>query len=541
MPSVVHLFAGLIKWVRQSSAVRSFARLPRFQKIATAVILAILVAGGLYFFGRKSVSVEATTEQTTHTVEVRSVAQLSAESIPFSTVGIVSSKSEATVLAQKSGEIIAINHTLGDFIESGTVVAQMENASERAAVQQAQGAVDAATAALAKVKGGTRSEQLDILKANLASSKSSAVNALLSAYAAVDGAVKGTADPLFSNPSGAQPHFNIPTSNTQARTSAENIRSTFGPTLDREAQVTSSIAATSDLGAELSRTETEIRSARAFFDTILSALGSAIITTEFPASVIAADVASASGARSSLTAALSGISAARAALEVAQKSLDQGVTGAQQEDVDSIAAALTQAKGAYAATLANLEKTIIRAPISGTINSFNQKRGDFVQMFSPVLTVANNGTLEIVAHVTEDDAAAITVGQSVSIEGGLTGTVTRAASALDPLTKKLEVRIDVKNGKEKLVNGQSVIVNFARGGATTIDPRHISIPISAVKVGSDSMSVFTIGTSSELVAHAVTVGLLQGDRVVISAGLTPDLSIVTDARGLRAGEIVTVK
>ena len=52
--------------------------------------------------------------------------------------------------------------------------------------------------------------------------------------------------------------------------------------------------------------------------------------------------------------------------------------------------------------------------------------------------------------------------------------------------------------------------------------------------------VFTVSTSSTLVAHSVVQGTLLGDQIVISEGLTPDMRIVTDARGLKEGVEVTV-
>lgn len=523
-----------------TNGIRSFKSLSRLQQAGVVVGGAILVLGSGFLLRGKA-AVVGPSAVMPHAVELKSVGELSAEVSPLSAVGAVSSKSEATVLAQKSGQISAVYHSLGDSVYSGTVVAVIDNASERAALQQVQGAVDAATAALAKVKNGTRSEQLDILKASVEAAKSGAVNTLLSSYATADSAIKGSADALFSNPNSIQPHFNIPTTNSQARTTAENTRSTLRPLFDREAAMSKNIIVTSDLSGELARAETELRSIRDFLDTITTILSSAIVTTEYPASVIAADLASIAGARTAVTGSLPAIAGARASLETSQKSLNQGVTGAQPEDIDAANAALTQAKGSYAAALANLEKTIIRAPITGTMNSFSLKRGDFVQASTPILTVANNGTLEIVAYVTEDDAASIRVGQKVVLEKGITGVVRRVAPALDPITKKVEVRVDVTSGKQQLINGQSIIVNFARGGATPTRPTILSIPISAVKVGSDSMTVFTLSSSSALVARPITIGQLQGDRVVVASGLTFDMQIVTDARGLREGQVVTIQ
>ncbi|MBI5470487.1 efflux RND transporter periplasmic adaptor subunit [Candidatus Kaiserbacteria bacterium] len=524
----------------RSLAVRaSYAVLSGRQRTYLWILVAVVIGGGIFMIVHSRGVVVPQEEQVARQVEVKSVAELSSGSASLSVVGTVSSKSEATVRAEKSGEVVSVSHELGDTVSAGTVVAQLENASERAAVLTAQGSVDAASAALAKVKKGTREEQLAILKSNLDTARSGAVNTLLTAYAAVDSAVKGTTDPMFSNPTSGQPHFNLLTSNTQAKSNAENMRLLLNPALEREGAVTAKVSTFADLAGELSRSESEVRSVRTFLDAVIVALNAAIANSDFSASTIATYITNASAARTALTTSLSSIASARSALEVAQKTLDQGVTGAQQEDIDAATATLTQAQGALASARANLEKTIIRAPISGTINSFSLKRGDFVQATQAVLTVANNGALEVVAYITEDDAKSIAVGTSVEIEDA-EGSITRIAPALDPLTKKIEVRIGIAKNAG-LVNGQSVIISFNRKApVSTAKNTIITIPISALKVGAEDMSVFTVSASSALVSHVVTVGVLLGDRVEIRAGLTPEMEIVTDARGLREGQVVQV-
>ena len=69
----------------------------------------------------------------------------------------------------------------------------------------------------------------------------------------------------------------------------------------------------------------------------------------------------------------------------------------------------------------------------------------------------------------------------------------------------------------------------------------LSIPLSALKIGSGGIVVFTVDENSKLVPHEVVLGTLNGDRVNIMSGVTADTIIVTDARGLQAGETVVVK
>ncbi len=69
----------------------------------------------------------------------------------------------------------------------------------------------------------------------------------------------------------------------------------------------------------------------------------------------------------------------------------------------------------------------------------------------------------------------------------------------------------------------------------------VTIPITALKIGSENIVVFSVDAQSVLVPHVVTLGTLMGERVEIKTGVTPELMIVTDARGLQAGEKVIVK
>src|SRR3990167_10579725 len=149
--------------------------------------LVLVIAGVAYVATRSNPQI--TPEVQIHSVEVKSVAELSSAATPLSLVGSVTSKSEATVRAEKSGQVTRVNTSLGARISAGAVAAEIENASERAAVLQAEGGLDAAQANLAKVTGGVRTEQRSILEANVTAAASAvesappnALSALLSPY-----------------------------------------------------------------------------------------------------------------------------------------------------------------------------------------------------------------------------------------------------------------------------------------------------------------------------------------------------------------------
>jgi preprotein translocase subunit YajC len=143
--------------------------------------------------------------------------------------------------------------------------------------------------------------------------------------------------------------------------------------------------------------------------------------------------------------------------------------------------------------------------------------------------------------VTDEEARQISVGEKVTIEGGVKGIITKVAPALDPKTKKIEVRIGIIGSTSSLVNGQWVTVTALRtNGAVTMKNQQMRVPLSALKITPAGVVVFTVSTEGTLSAHKIKEGALLGDQIVILEGVTPDMEIVTDARGLEDGEHVRV-
>lgn len=556
MASFTNTLRSMLRFFRHDaySWFKRFGKRVGWWKLSAVAGILIGILGTLIVRGGPAET--PLTEQGPRTVSVRSVGELAGVASLLPVVGIVTSQSEADVRTQSSGEIVRLYKQLGDSIRAGEIIAEMDNARERAAVLQSEGVADGARAQLNKVTRGARDEQVAILESGVASAETSlaaartaAVNTLLSSYATVDETLRRKTDPMFNNPDTSSPSLLVQSTDSQAANDAASARVSLGATLKREANLSSTLSASNDLEAELARTETELRDVRNFLDRLILALNRAITNQNISETSIASYKSDANTARTNVNAALAAISAARdllsskaSAVEVSRKSLEQGVVG-DESDIASAQATLKQAQGSLAAARANLEKTIVRAPISGTINSLPLTQGDFVAALSPAATIANNKALEVVAYVTEGDATELSAGSETSVQGpdGATykGVITRIAPAIDPSTKKLEVRIGLPD-TTPLINGAAVTVELKRESkVTTSGP--IAIPLSALKIGTDATVVFTVEETGALLAHPVVLGTLLGDRVVITSGLSTDMNIVTDARGLKSGEQVTVK
>jgi HlyD family secretion protein len=530
--------------------------LPRYYTIPAALIIVVIcITSYLHLTGSKVAPIDASAG-ISH-VHIESVASLSSQSGPLPVTGKVTSLNEATILAQTAGGIVSLSHKLGDKVSAGGVIAQFENSSQRAAVLQAQGAYDAAQANLDKVINGTRSEQVDIsqttaakAQAALSETVSSTIDTIRGIYSTNDDIVHAKIDAVFSNPRSANVQFIMYTSNQSLVNKVVQERQSLEVLLNAESDRSLALNTSSNLSAELALASADTRQLKSFVDDVAAALNISISSQSVPQSTISGYIATASAARSSLSGSLSALSsaaqtltAATAQAQVSSTQLQQDASGSRPEDDAAARASLKQAQGALDGARANLEKTIVRSPISGTIVSLPVTLGDFVSNFAPIADISNPQALQIKAYVTADDAKTIAVGGVVMIEGSVKGVVTSIAPAIDPSTNKIEVAIGVTGDQSALTDGETVTLNIDRVNSKTATQGKpstaITIPIVSAKITPAGALVFTVA-SSTLTAHPIELGAILGDQVTVRSGLTADMTIVADARGLSDGQTVIV-
>jgi multidrug efflux pump subunit AcrA (membrane-fusion protein) len=477
----------------------------------------VAIAGGLFVLLLVVLTVlrsgkAADTGDTLPSVSLVSVGALSGGATGANFVGSVRSESQADIVAQSSGTVTSVNASVGQSVGAGTILAELENASQRAAVLQAQGSYDAAVAARGAVSP--------------VDSKLAAVNAYDSAYSTLDTDLSNYVDTFFG------------------------LSTSYGPEL--------LIAApTFDYG-ELSKERQSITNEMVAYHSSLATasagdpsalLTSAATVTAHVSTLINNLATAANDSRSTATAAqLTALATARASVNALSATLASALQSYRSASVTSTAsvdASVTIALGGLHAAEANLEKTRIRAPIAGTVNFLPLHVGDYVTANQRVATVAQNGALEIISFVSEDVRNQLKVGQKVVVSGSSSGVITSIAPALDPVTKQIEVHVAV-DAASGLTNGQSVGLSLAAPAqtvvttATTTPAAGALLPLASVKLGPSERDLFTVGSDGRLVALPVEVGDVVGDRISITTPLDPSLLIVSDARGLSNGEKVLV-
>jgi len=534
--------------------IQKIKTLKRNQQILIAVIFFILVFVIYQQFIIKNINNEEDKiVQNIRQVKTMTVRDLTLDNTFLPLLGKVQSQSSAVVHSQSAGEIIALYKKEGNFVWANQIIAEIDNWSQRSSLIQAEASVESAAAFLNKIKTGARDEQVSILEATLNNSenslnetKVSIINTLNDSYIKADDAVRNKTDVMFRDPRDSNPQVLFSVNDSQLEIDIEWERFLIEQMLEEWESFLFSLDVDGNLIEALELAKKNINQIRKFLDQVALAVNVLSPNSNLSETTINTWKSNISVSRSSInltastiTSAINSLNSVVSAKEIAQLNYDQILIGERTEDIISAEAQLKQAKAGLDLAKAAYEKTIIRAPISGTINSLNLEKGDFVSSFAPVLIVANNNQLEIVSYITEKDRESIKNGSEVLINKKWKGYVKNIAPALDSKTKKIKIEIAVDDKNTILTNGQSTSLLVERVlSEENEELSEFSVPISAIKIRTDSVVVFTIDKDDKLVSHHIILGPILGEKIIIKEGVNAEMEIVIDARGLKEGQKV---
>lgn len=491
-----------------------------------AAVLIVLV-GGVILAGSGGTA-EATSQ--VRTVTVSSVGNLMGGGSSVSVIGTVRSVAEAKILAQAGGTVHAVHTSIGKTVPAGFVIAELSSASESAAVLQAQGAYEGAVAArnITALQSGNASTAY-------AEAQVAARETYRSSYVTIDTTITNYVDTFFgaATPQGPQLLVNEgPVSNMSQR------RSQITTMMERwESKLTT--VDTTDPTTLLVEATQNVQTLSTFMNDLSRT------ASDHDSGATAAQMTALATARANVSAQIASLSAARDALNAKKTASQVGSvqSNGSSAETASADASVKQALGSLRAAQAAYERTVIRAPIGGTVNFLSLHVGDYITSFTHVATVAQNGSLEIVSYVSEDARQALTVGMKVTVEDQYAGVITSIAPALDPVTKQIEVHVAV-TGDASLIDGQSVRIGFPNTAVVQETQPAVTgpllLPLAALKLSANQRIVFTVGEDQRLIAHPVQIGDVRGDRIEVLSGIPSDLIIVTDARGLAEGQKVQI-
>jgi cobalt-zinc-cadmium efflux system membrane fusion protein len=257
-------------------------------------------------------------------------------------------------------------------------------------------------------------------------------------------------------------------------------------------------------------------------------------------------------AESNLIGAAATLDQSTSALERAKKLY--AVQGIDQNDYETAVANQQTAEGALKAsrnavaifgkTEAEIDRIVasrqveaalvVKSPITGRITARNAAPGLLEQPGTPPApySVADLSTMWMLANVLEADSPDFKVGQDVTVSVTaypgrvFSGKVTRIGATVDPNSRRVTIRSEIKDPKHELVPG--MFANFMiRTGQSVRAP---AVPLNGVvREGDGTMSVWVVSDDPHKFVHrTVKIGLQRDGYDQILEGLKAGESVAID-------------
>ncbi len=174
----------------------------------------------------------------------------------------------------------------------------------------------------------------------------------------------------------------------------------------------------------------------------------------------------------------------------------------------------------------------VLAPISGEAVERLVAPGQVIQAgATQVFTISNMSSVWVLANVYQKDMPEVRLGDEVSITTDsypgteFRGKISYIAPALDPNTRTLQARIDVKNPEGKLKKDMYVVATVQAGTIRNA----LTVPVAAVLRDSENQPfVYVVGQNNEFARRAVAIGETSGGSMQLTSGVTPGERVVGD-------------
>jgi membrane fusion protein, heavy metal efflux system len=176
---------------------------------------------------------------------------------------------------------------------------------------------------------------------------------------------------------------------------------------------------------------------------------------------------------------------------------------------------------------------VVASPIDGRITQRNAAPGLLVQPGNPPapFVVANVDTMWMLANVAENDSPAFRAGQKLQVRISafpgrvFEGTVNTVGAIVDPNTRRVLVRSEIKDPQHELRSG--MFANFVISIGTPV--RSPAVPINGVvREGDGTQTVWVTADRRRFTQRTVKIGILRDGYRQILEGLQAGELVATD-------------
>jgi HlyD family secretion protein len=237
-----------------------------------------------------------------------------------------------------------------------------------------------------------------------------------------------------------------------------------------------------------------------------------------------------------------------------QRTLDLAILGTRKEQIAQIQGQIEQARGALAYAQDQLNNTIIRAPVTGTILDRNVEKGEFITTGfvgdkgakGYIVTMADLNDLQVELDISQNDFPKLgpkqkgTVTTDAYPDRKYPGVIEQVSPEADRAKATVQVKVQVLHPDDYLrpdMNATVAFYNDAPATPSDNSKRVVVIPAAAVHGG----SVFVV-LDEHARKRAVITGATTGKGVMVESGLVGGEELIVSAEGeLKDGQKVAVK
>lgn len=462
--------------------------------------------------------------------------------------GGIQAKNQVNIVPKATGRIEKIMVDVGDSVKAGDPLVQMESASAKVAVQQAQATLSSAQAKLETIKAGSRVEDI-----------ASAEAAVRNAQARID-----QLTPADSDLSAAQAALvAAQTTLTKAQTTLNTLKdpspndvalaqdtvekakaALWNAQAGRDGQCGHHVQYLCDqANASVMSADSAANDAQAKLNALLNPIPEDIANAQ-------QSVDSAQAAVNSAQAKLDQLKAGpkEADLAVAQSSLDQAQSQLSikqspytAQDLKSAQAAVDQAQASLDSARLTLSDTTVTAPFDGVVSVRSLSEGALASAQTPVLSLVSKD-IQLAINVEESKIGqfrpGLPVTLTVSAYPGTTfsGQVSSIAPVADSKSHTFSVIVTPDNSSGKLSTGM-----FADLQVTAADkPSAVLVTKDAVMQQGDKQVVF-VAKDGQASLKTIQAGVSDDKNIEVLNGLAPGDQVVTSGQAsLNDGDRITI-
>ena len=482
---------------------------------------------------------------------------------------------------ERGGKVTAVNVEVGHRVTAGAVLVSLNRAELVAQLNEARARVDSATAQLAQyqaavaaqqakleeLKLGTRPEEILVKEAELEKARQDLANAygdvvdeLAAIYTKADDAVRIKTAALYEAKSPSTYQLTYPVCDQQVASDAAWLRYLSELELTAWKPALSALTVSSrpsDLETAMAAATGHLAMVKRFLDRTADTLTLECTLRDGTLDSYRTDVNAArtiaAGLVTEVTDLMQAIMVQQRIVERVERELALKLAGSTVPQIAAQTAAVRQAEASlesqrsqikqFVAGVANiaaqLDKTVLRSPLTGVVTQVAVEHGEIVPANTPIIFVMSNAGFEIEANVPEADIAKIKLGDAAELTLDAYGSdvpFTAQVAVIDPAETVVEgvptyrVTLHFLAPDERIKSGMTANLDIRTAERKNV----VVIPQRAVVSANGEKSVRTfvatrdgketvVKTTVETGLRGsdgnieITAGLAEGERVLLSA------------------------